>query len=119
MMGLLSQIFNRSDINQVEPAQVQEMLAGSQRPFLLDVRTPEEYKQGHIRGAELIPLNELSAKKGRIPKDREVVCVCATGSRSSTATRQLSALGYKVSNLHGGMNRWTRFGLPIKLGMAK
>jgi hypothetical protein len=91
-MGLLSQIFNRPAINQVEPAQVQEMLAKPQRPFLLDVRTPEEYIQGHIHGAELIPLNELSAKKGRIPKEREVVCVCATGSRSSAATR-----GYRIS----------------------
>ena len=118
-MGLFSQIFNRPAINQVEPAQVQEMLQGSKRPFLLDVRTPEEYKQGHIRGAELIPLNELPAKNGRVPKDREVVCVCATGSRSSTATRQLSAQGYKVSNLRGGMNRWRRLGLPIKSGMAK
>ncbi len=61
-MDLLSQIFNRPAINQVEPAQVQEMLAGSPRPFLLDVRTPEEYKQGHVSGAELIPLDELDSK---------------------------------------------------------
>ena len=118
-MDLLSQLFNRPAINQVEPAQVQELLAGSPRPFLLDVRTPEEYKQGHVSGAELISLNELSAKQKRIPKDREVICICASGSRSSTATRQLSSLGYKVSNMRGGMNRWVHAGLPVKSGMAK
>ena len=118
-MDLLSQLFNRPTINQVEPAQVQELLAGSPRPFLLDVRTPEEYKQGHVSGAELIPLNELSAKLKRIPKDREVICICASGSRSSAAARQLNSLGYKVSNMRGGMNRWVHAGLPVKSGMAK
>lgn len=118
-MDLLAQIFNRPAINQVEPAQVQEMLAGSHRPFLLDVRTPEEYKQGHVSGAELIPLNELDAKQSRIPKDRQVICICASGSRSGAATRQLSSQGYKVSNMRGGMHRWESAGLPVKSGMAK
>ena len=118
-MDLLSQLFNRPAINQVEPAQVQEMLAQSPRPFLLDVRMPEEYKQGHVSGAELIPLNELSVKQSRIPKDREVICICASGNRSSAATRQLSSQGYKVSNMRGGMNRWVHIGLPVKSGMAK
>jgi rhodanese-related sulfurtransferase len=118
-MDFFSQFFNRPAINQMDPTQVQEMLAGSPRPFLLDVRTPEEYKQGHISGAELIPLNELSVKQKRIPKDREIICICASGSRSSAATSQLNALGYKVSNMQGGMNRWARLGLPVKSGMAK
>ncbi len=118
-MDLLAQIFNRPAINQVEPTQVQELLAQAPRPYLLDVRTPEEYKQGHVSGAELIPLNELTAKQSRIPKDREVICICASGSRSSAAARQLSSQGYKVSNLRGGMNRWVHAGLPVKSGMAK
>jgi phage shock protein E len=118
-MDLLSQLFNRPAINQVEPTQVNEMLAQSPRPFLLDVRTPEEYKQGHVSGAELIPLNELTAKQKRIPKDREVICICASGSRSSAAARQLSAQGFKVSNMRGGMSRWIHERLPVKLGMGK
>jgi len=118
-MDFLSQLFNRPAINQIEPAQVKTMLSQSPRPFLLDVRTPGEYKQGHVSGAELIPLNELSAKKGRIPKERDVICICASGSRSGAAARQLSSLGYKVSNMRGGMSRWTRDGLPVKTGMGK
>jgi rhodanese-related sulfurtransferase len=118
-MSFFSQLFNRPAVNQVEPQQVQEMLARSPRPFLLDVRTPEEYKQGHISGAELIPLQDLSAKMSRIPKDREVICVCASGSRSSAAARQLSSQGYTVSNLRGGMGRWARAGFSVKTGMGK
>ena len=118
-MDFLSQLLNRPAINQVDPIQVKTMIAQSPRPFLLDVRTPGEYKQGHVSGAELIPLNELPAKKSRIPTDRDVICICASGSRSSVAARQLSSLGYKVSNLRGGMSSWVRAGLPVKAGMAK
>jgi rhodanese-related sulfurtransferase len=118
-MEFLTHLFNQPSINQLEAAQVQELLAQSPRPYLLDVRTPAEYRQGHISGAELIPLDELAAKLGRIPKGREIICVCASGSRSSAAARQLSAQGFKVSNLRGGMGRWERAGLPVKTGMAK
>ena len=118
-MDFLSQLFNRPAISQIDPAQVKTMLSQTPRPFLLDVRTPGEYKQGHASGAELIPLDELSAKKGRIPKERDVICICESGSRSGSAARQLSALGYKVSNMRGGMSRWIRDGLPVKSGMGK
>jgi rhodanese-related sulfurtransferase len=118
-MDFLSQLFSRPAINQIEPTQVKTRLAQNPRPFLLDVRTPGEYKQGHVSGAELIPLDELSTKKARIPKGRDVICICETGSRSSVAARQLSSLGYNVSNMKGGMSRWIRDGYPVKLGMAK
>jgi rhodanese-related sulfurtransferase len=118
-MGFLSQLFNRPVIDQVEPALVQEMIGQSNRPFLLDVRTPVEYKEGHVRGAELIPLSDLSTKTSRIPKGRAVICICASGSRSNAAARQLIVKGYKVSNMKGGMSRWIRAGLPVKSGMGK
>lgn len=118
-MNFLSQLFNLSNIAQVEPAQVHTMNTQSPRPYLLDVRTPQEYKQGHVSGAELIPLDELSAKMTRLPKGREIICICESGSRSSAAARHLSAQGYKVSNMRGGMSRWVRAGLPTKKGPAK
>jgi len=112
-MDFLSQFFKRPAITQVDPAQVKVMISQSPRPFLLDVRTPAEYKQGHVSGAELIPLDELSAKMSRIPKDRDVICICESGSRSSVAARKLSSMGYKVSNMQGGMSRWIRAGLHV------
>jgi rhodanese-related sulfurtransferase len=118
-MGFFSQLIDQSGIQQLNPAQLQTMLLKSPRPFLLDVRTPQEYKEGHIQDAELIPLNELANQLNRIPKEREVICICQSGSRSSVAAQQLNSLGYKVSNLRGGMELWARAGLPVKMGMDK
>jgi rhodanese-related sulfurtransferase len=118
-MDFLSKFLNQPAINQVEPGQVYTMVTQTPKPYLLDVRTPREYKQGHINGADLIPLDELSTKIARIPKGREIICVCESGSRSSVAARHLNAQGYKVSNMKGGMARWVRAGLPVKTGMGK
>ena len=117
-MEFLTQLFNPG-ISQLDPAQVHTLMTQSPKPYLLDVRSPGEYKQGHINGAELIPLNELSTKLTRIPKGREIICVCASGTRSSLAARRLSGQGYKVSNMKGGMSRWIHTGLPVKTGSGK
>ncbi len=118
-MNFLSQLFNFGGIPQVDPSQVQTMLSQPTRPYLIDVRTPGEYKQGHVKGAELIPLNELSTKMNRLPKSREIICICESGSRSRVAARHLKAQGYTVSNMRGGMGHWVRSGLPVKTGLAK
>jgi phage shock protein E len=118
-MDFFAQLLNTTGIPQLEPSQVHSLLAQSPRPYLLDVRTPGEYKQGHIQGAELIPLNELAARIAQLPKGREIVCVCESGSRSSVAARHLQSQGYKVSNMRGGMGRWVSAGLPVKTGLAK
>jgi rhodanese-related sulfurtransferase len=118
-MNFFSQLLNKTTISQLEPSEVHTMITQTPKPFLLDVRTPGEYKQGHVVGAELIPLDELSTKLGRLPKAREIICICESGSRSSAAARHLSSQGYKVSNMTGGMSRWIRAGLPVKTGMGK
>jgi rhodanese-related sulfurtransferase len=118
-MDFFTRLFNQPAVNQLEPAQVHTMMTQAPKPYFLDVRTPGEYKQGHINGADLIPLDELSIKIARIPKEREIICICDSGSRSIVAARRLSAQGYKVSNMKGGMSRWVRAGLPVKMGMAK
>jgi phage shock protein E len=117
-MNLFSQFFNQPSINQLEPAQLQTLITQSPRPFLLDVRTASEYKQYHINGAELFPLDELGAKMAKLPKGREIICICESGSRSSAAARHLSAQGFNVSNLRGGMSGWLHAGLPVKKGSS-
>ena len=118
-MDLIAQFLNISSIPQVEPDKVHLMIAQSPKPYLLDVRTPEEYKQGHVSWAELIPLAELPAKMARIPKGREIICICESGSSSSVAAQHLSSQGYKVSNMSGGMSGWVRAGLPVKMGLGR
>ena len=112
-MDFLTNLFGGSSANQVDPGQVQTLMEENPRPFLLDVRTPEEFQQGHINGSVLIPLNDLANRMNRIPKDKVVVCICASGSRSSAAARKLEAAGYQVKNLRGGIDRWMRSGFPV------
>ena len=50
--------------------------------ILLDVREDDEYKSGHIPGAEWIPLGQLSSRLGELPKDKTIVAVCRSGNRS-------------------------------------
>jgi rhodanese-related sulfurtransferase len=97
-------------------AELAEKLKNSKRPFLLDVREPEEFREAHIAGAKLIPLGELRGRLNELPKDKEIVCVCASGSRSSSAAHQLASAGLNVLNLKGGMFMWQRSGLPVKKG---
>jgi rhodanese-related sulfurtransferase len=99
--------------------QAQARLRETPAPFLLDVRQPEEYIQERIDGAHLIPLGELGRRLDELPMDADIICVCHLGSRSSHATRELVKLGYRAINLNGGMDAWTRTGLPVTRGPGK
>jgi rhodanese-related sulfurtransferase len=80
---------------------------------LLDVREDDEWTAGHIDGAQHIPLGELSARLGELPKERTIVAVCRSGSRSDAAARGLRKLGFQAENLEGGVNAWDRAKLPL------
>jgi NADPH-dependent 2,4-dienoyl-CoA reductase/sulfur reductase-like enzyme/rhodanese-related sulfurtransferase len=81
-------------------------LEGS-RAFMLDVRSPSEYRQDHIEDAVNIPLDELRDRMDEVPKDQEVWAYCAVGQRSYYAARALSQYGYDIKNLSGGFKTFT------------
>lgn len=88
---------------------------GQNNHVLIDVRTPDEFKSGHVAKSKNIPLNTISKKMGNIPKDKPVVLICKTGTRSGMAARQLLGAGYEnVINLKGGVTRWQADGHPLK-----
>ena len=105
--------------NGVSAQEAQARLAEAPAPLLLDVRQPDEYRAGHIPGAKLIPLDQLSNKLNELPRDREIICVCRSGARSGSAARQLKAAGFNTLNLNGGMMAWQRAGLPVQNGKAR
>lgn len=79
------------------------MHADLDRVFLLDVREPKEYEQGHIPGAVNIPLNQLRDRLHEIPEDREIIVNCQVGLRSYIGVRILMQNGKSdVRNLSGG-----------------
>lgn len=76
--------------------------------FLLDVRTPEEFKEGHVAGATNIPVQVLESRMAELSdkKDVDIVVYCRSGMRSAKAAAMLKEKGFtKVHDL-GGMSNW-------------
>jgi len=71
--------------------------------FLLDVREPAELAVEHAPGAVNIPLGQLRARLGELPRDREIHVICRSGGRAYYATRILLQNGFKARTLSGGM----------------
>lgn len=116
-MDFLSSLFG-PPIPSLSAHELGEKIKSGKRLLIIDVREPEEYQTGHISRAKLIPLGELNKRMNELPKDQELICVCASGSRSSSATRQLIRSGFTAINMNGGMHSWLRAGLPIKTGKS-
>ncbi|MGC8494059.1 MAG: FAD-dependent oxidoreductase [Syntrophobacteraceae bacterium] len=74
----------------------------SSAPFVLDVRTPPEFKKGHVDSAVNIPLNDLRSRMAELPKDREIWAYCLVGQRSYYAERLLSQNRFNIKSLTGG-----------------
>lgn len=109
---------NENIVSVSSPEFEKEMKADSVQ--LLDVRTPEEYAEGHIAGAININVQsgdfrQLAEKE--LSKDSTILVYCRSGRRSMTAARTLSKLGYRIVNLKGGINEWKVDGLPIVKGL--
>jgi rhodanese-related sulfurtransferase len=74
---------------------------------VLDVRTPEEYQEGHIPNAILIPLQELENKLNELDKKEHYLVVCRSGNRSAQASEVLTSNSFaNIYNMTGGMNNW-------------
>ncbi len=83
---------------------------------LIDVRTPEEYAQGHVPGSSLISLNTLDAHVHEIPKDVDTYLICRSGARSSIALERLrDRYGFaRLANVSGGVMAWMKAGYPVE-----
>jgi rhodanese-related sulfurtransferase len=107
-MKMFRTLFSPSRVSKISPAQAKARLASGDAARLIDVRTAEEYAQGHIPGSELLPLDLLPvlARERLADKDAEIIVYCQSGGRSAQAARQLDAMGYtQVSDL-GGIMSW-------------
>lgn len=83
---------------------------------LLDVRTLEEYEEGHIAGAVLVDVNEsdfVEKAVAMLDKERPVAVYCRSGRRSARAATLLNGQGYVVTNLDGGVIAWQAEGKTL------
>ncbi len=101
MAGFVAAGWLRGDHPQVD---VETLLATppDQRPFLLDVRTAEEFSAGHIPAAVNIPVDDLRAHLSELPHERDIAVYCQVGQRGYLATRILRQKGFAASNISGG-----------------
>ncbi|MBI5491628.1 MAG: rhodanese-like domain-containing protein [Deltaproteobacteria bacterium] len=85
------------------------IVEGSGQPFsLIDVRTPAEFREGHIPGAVSVPLASIEGAEG-FPYRGSIVLYCAAGMRSAKARELLSSRGVKdVVDLKGGIKSWIK-----------
>lgn len=79
--------------------------------MLLDVRESGEYQAMHAPAAKLISLGALARRLKELPKEREILVICASGARSAQAANLLATEGFQVTNISGGMAGWQRAGL--------
>ena len=102
---------------EIEPEDLKKKIDNDENIFLLDVRTPQEYYAWRISydkyvNPKLIPVDRLfvndSTLLKEIPKDKEIVTVCAHGNRSLMAANILNQLGYNVKSVKGGMAGWNK-----------
>jgi len=99
----------------IDVSQLRQRLTAEPAPFLLDVREPWEYQEGHVPGAQLIPLGELELRVNEVPRDRPILAICHSGQRSLAAAGYLQHLGYTaVSNVDGGTAAWIERGFPVE-----
>ncbi len=82
--------------------------------FLLDVRTQEEYNEGHISGSTLIPVQELEARLNELPRNKKILVYCRSGNRSATASEILVKNGLiQIFNMKGGITEWKNAGYDV------
>src|SRR5438132_7583752 len=98
------------------PAEVARRLAAGEKIVVIDVRDPDEFRDGHLEAATNISRGFLEFRVGTAVTDPStpVVLYCQTGLRSLLAAKALKELGYQnVINLQGGFQKWTQSGLPV------
>jgi rhodanese-related sulfurtransferase len=87
-----------------------------QGAYVVDVREPYEYTEGHVPGARSMPMNTIPDHHDELPRDRTLYLVCAVGARSMQVARYLDQLGFDVRNVDGGTSDWIDAGYPVKTG---
>jgi rhodanese-related sulfurtransferase len=106
--------FSKSPLTSVTVTEVPQLLK-EKGVILIDVREQGEYKGGHARGAQSVPLSTLNAEVATSLKSNTTVYViCQSGGRSSRATGMLTEYGVHAVNVLGGTSAWIAEKLPLE-----
>lgn len=101
----------------LNPETFDAMRKSEKNAVVLDVRTKEEYDNGHIPGSTLLDFQSPDFEKqlAKLDKNKTYLVHCASGGRSARACKKMDALNFpKVYNLQGGMSAWEKAGKPVE-----
>ena len=98
----------------IAPADAAAAIASDTPPQVLDVRTADEFAQGHVPTATLIPHDELAARLGELDRGRPVLLYCRSGRRADLAEQVLVENGFDVRQIEGSWLRWEAEALPVE-----
>jgi len=107
--------YKQPQYKEVDAGEAAELLQNL-GPLLLDVRTPAEFNNGHIKNAILIPVQELQKRVGELSeyKHHDILIYCATGNRSTVASKILIDNGFKrIINMRYGIYGWSKNQYPV------
>lgn len=107
--------YHRANYLEVSSRQASELIQNI-NPLVLDVRTDAEFKSGHLENAVLIPVQQLQARLKEIEayKDQDILIYCATGNRSTVASKIMIDSGFtRIYNMRYGIYQWARDNFPV------
>ena len=115
LLALAATVASAGVAKDITSTEAKTIMDKKKNAYLLDVRTPDERRQGYIANSVLIPIDMVGKRLAEIPKDRPVIVYCAVGSRSRSVAQALANRGYpEVYNMRDGIYGWYRNGLPIR-----
>ena len=96
------------EFEQISQSEAKEIMDSGVSYFLLDARTQEEFDEGHIEGAVMIPEYEIESSQDKLPSDKNalILVYCRSGRRSKIAAQALCDLGYTNVKEFGGIITW-------------
>jgi len=111
-----------TQLSTITPQQLHDVQARGEYSPVLDVRSPAEYRAGHIPGAQLIPINELSAEavhqrfeRTSLGHTETLYLTCLAGPRAQQAAERLQQAGFdNIALIEGGTQGWEQAGLPLQ-----
>lgn len=102
-----------SEIISITPAEVYEIITNDEDYIILDVRTQDEYNEGHLDKALLIPVDDLEKVVDKLPKEKPIIVYCRSGVRSRKAAEILVENGFSEVYDMGGILDWQKEGFPV------
>lgn len=109
-------VADKGKIELISPQQVYDAVYSEDSVQLVDVRTPEEYKESHLKGAQNICVtsDDFREKVKTLDKNKPVYVYCKRGGRSADAAKQLKEMGFtKIYDMDGGILLWEEKNLEV------